>query len=126
MSNNKQLGTEFEQEFCERLAHDGFWVHFIAPDRRGAQPFDIVAAKDGRAFAIDCKTCVDKKFSISRLEENQKTAFELWMSLVRNMPYLAVKHNEQVYMIAYTNLKAYGSVDLERMLTYEKWLSRIS
>ena len=49
--NNKIIGTAFEKEMCELLANRGYWVHFITPDNRGAQPFDIIAVKDGKAFA---------------------------------------------------------------------------
>ena len=37
--NNKKKGTAFEKEMCDLLAIKGYWVHFIAPDARGAQPF---------------------------------------------------------------------------------------
>ena len=54
--NNKRRGTEFERQMCDILAKKGYWVHFIVPDARGAQPFDIIACRDGRPVAIDCKT----------------------------------------------------------------------
>lgn len=123
--NNKKLGTDFEQEMCELMAQDGFWVHFIEPDRRGAQPFDIVAAMGGRAYAIDCKTCAAGTFNISRLEDNQTMAFTRWMACGNYMPYIAVKHDGVIYMIDYATLKNKRSVKLgKEVLTYEEWLSR--
>ena len=53
--NNKKIGSDFEKEVCKMLQDMGYWVHFITPDMRGAQPFDIIAAKNNRPYAIDCK-----------------------------------------------------------------------
>ena len=103
--NNKQIGTDFEQEIVEKLASMGYWAHFIVPDARGAQPFDIIAVKDGRAYAIDCKTCKANTFSILRLEDNQITAFEKWIRCGNLMPIVAIKHDEQVYIVEYGLLK---------------------
>lgn len=111
--NNKRLGTAFERMVCELLAQDGYWVHFISPDARGAQPFDIIAAKNGRALAIDCKTCAAASISIKRLEDNQIMAFERWLACGNDMPIVAVLHNEQVYWIRYDDLKSKKSIRLQ-------------
>ena len=110
--NNKQLGTEFEQEVCRLLAQDGFWAHFIVPDARGAQPFDIVAVKNGRALAIDCKTSAKKIFPISRLEDNQIMAFEKWVRCGNEMPLVYVKYSGRVYVIEYDRLQKEQKIDL--------------
>ena len=110
--NNKKLGTEFEQEVCELLASKGYWAHFITPDARGAQPFDIIAVKNGRAIAADCKTCVANWFHITRLEENQISAFELWLRCGNEMPQVFVKHNDKVYMIPYGRIKEEGKIKI--------------
>ncbi len=111
--NNKQIGTDFEQDMVDYLAGLGYWVHFIVPDSRGAQPFDIIAVKDGIAYAIDCKTCVSDTFNITRMEENQKTSFELWMKCHNTMPIVAVKHRDKVYAISYDKLKKERSIKIE-------------
>ncbi len=103
--NNKKLGTDFEQEICAKLANLGYWVHFITPDNRGAQPFDIIAMKGGIAYAVDCKTCVSDTFSISRLEDNQIFAFEKWIRCGGTDPIIAVKHEGEVWPINYSLLK---------------------
>lgn len=113
MRNIKQIGNDFEKEVCAMLAQDGYWVHFIVPDARGAQPFDIIAVKDGRPLALDCKTCVAKTFNISRLEDNQVTAFEFWLACGNPEPYIFVKHEDRVYKIPYSVLKKDGKVKLE-------------
>ena len=111
--NNKKLGNNFENMMCEILAKDGWWVHFLSPDRRGAQPFDIIAVRAGLAAAIDCKTCEDHIFRLSRLEDNQINAFEKWRACGNAHAYLAVLHDGDVYLIPYEYIKEHGSVDLD-------------
>ena len=110
--NNKKLGTEWEREFCEILAKNGYWVHFITPDSRGAQPFDIVACINGNPFAFDCKTSAKPIFSINRLEMNQILAFEKWIKCGNNTPIIAVKYADKYYLLSYLELKEKQSIDL--------------
>lgn len=119
--NNKKIGNEFEIEFCQLMAADGYWVHFISPDNRGAQPFDVIAAKDGKPIAVDCKTCVAKSFSINRLEQNQISAFELWLKCGNGDPWVAVKHKGEVYLFRYVDLRTYGALDIVKEgIKYDK------
>ena len=111
--NNKRTGNDFENEFCQILRDENYWVHFITPNQAGAQPFDVIAVKNGTAYAFDCKTCVDRWFRISRLEDNQILAFEKWMMCGNNIPMVAIKHNERIYIVSYIELKTKGKVDLE-------------
>ena len=117
--NNKKIGTAFERYMCDRLAKDGWWVHFISPDSRGAQPFDIIAVRDGVPVAIDCKTCDDHIFRISRLEENQRFAFDKWISCGNSLAYLAVLHGGKVYMVYYKQLLSDGKVLLDEMEAFD-------
>lgn len=110
--NNKKLGSNFEKEFCEHLMDKGYWVHFITPNKAGAQPFDVIAVKAGRALAIDCKTSAKPIFPFSRLEQNQIYAFEKWLDCGNDEPMIAVKYNEHIYMVAYSKLKEDLKVDL--------------
>lgn len=110
--NNKKIGNEFEHEMCEKLASAGYWVHFITPDARGAQPFDIIAVKAGQVLAIDCKTCVAGSFSMSRLENNQIMAFDKWVACGNESPLIAVKHAGGIYIIPYNRLKCLKNVKL--------------
>lgn len=102
--NNKVRGTQFEKEICKILADHGYWVHFMSPDNRGAQPFDIIAVRHGFALAADCKTCKANIFSISRLEDNQRTAFDKWLADGNTDPVLFVKHDGKIYIISYAEL----------------------
>lgn len=118
-ANVKKIGTAFEQEFCKALADNGFWVHFITPDRTGSQPFDIIAVRYGIAYVFDCKTCESDTFNISRLEDNQIMSFEKWLKCGNSEPMIAIKHNGRIYYVNYTVLKALKSVKIERLSTIE-------
>lgn len=90
-------------------------MHFLTPDKRGAQPFDLLAVKNGVALAIDCKTCADPIFRLSRLEDNQRYAFTRWMERGNGTPYLLVKHDEYIYWISYSRLLKEEKIDLRRV-----------
>ena len=59
--SNKSIGTAFEREFAGLLAEKGFWVHRLQDNQNG-QPFDIIAVKNGRAYAFDAKIVQDDPF----------------------------------------------------------------
>ena len=96
--NNKKLGNSFEQEFCNILARDGFWVHFIEPNKSGAQPFDIVAGKDGYIYAFDCKTNKGNRFRLDRIEDNQQLAFDKFNRARNFNSYFAIKNENNIYI----------------------------
>ena len=75
--SNKSSGAKFEREFGSYLSNCGFWVH-ILQDNRNGQPFDIIAVKNGNAYAIDCKVCEGRRFYLNRMEPNQISAMRLW------------------------------------------------
>lgn len=111
--NNKRLGTVFEREVVTLLSQKGYWVHFIIPDARGNQPFDIIASKGDVPLVADCKTSSTKWFYISRLEENQKMAFELWLKKKNSYAFVFVKYEKKIYRIPYFTLKTLKKIDLE-------------
>ena len=111
--DNKKLGSAFEKEMCRILAKEGYWVHFISPDNRGAQPFDIIAVKDGKPLVADCKTCKNGIFRIERLEDNQRLAFQKWRDCGNGEPAVFVKYNDSVYVIRYCELEFYGRIHLK-------------
>ena len=71
-------GREFEKYMVDWLSAKGFWVHRMAESNTGSQPFDIIALKGHIVFALDCKVISTKRpyFPFSRIEENQRRAFE--------------------------------------------------
>ena len=103
--NNKKTGPEFEQEFCDYLAKHGWWAHFMSPNAKGSQPFDIMAAKGANVYAIDCKTCSTNRFAFSRIEDNQRSAFDalLWAS-PNIVCGFAIKYNSSYYFIRYSKV----------------------
>lgn len=88
--SNKSNGTAFEREFSRMLAANGFWAHCIKDNENG-QPFDVIAAKDGIAYAFDCKDCSQERFPFSRIEENQRTAMKLWYECGNGEPIFAIR-----------------------------------
>lgn len=112
---NKKIGTEFEKKVCKILADKGYWVHFIAPNILGSQPFDIIAVKNGKAIAIDCKTCVSARFNISRLEENQIAAFEKWLKCGNSEPLIIIEHYKKIVFVEYSKLKNERTVKVDEL-----------
>lgn len=45
------------------------------PNKINGQPFDILAAKNNKFFAFECKNCSKDYFPLSRVEDNQIQAF---------------------------------------------------
>ena len=81
--NNQQKGKDLEKRFMKWLSSQGYWVHFMHPAPDGSQPFDIIACKGASnsglasVAAFDCKTLEGNRFPLSRVEDNQRTAFQL-------------------------------------------------
>ena len=92
--NNKKVGSDFEQKFCQYFHKKGFWAHFLNPAPDGSQPFDIILIRNGRAFAIDCKTVEGKSFPLDRIEPNQESAFKLMKECGNTENYFALKISE--------------------------------
>lgn len=98
--NNKQKGNEFEKEYAEILRQKGYWVTFLTPKTHiGSQPCDLIAIKDDKPLLVDCKTCDTHLFSISRIEENQRRAFEKYRKCGNTAFILAIKYNNRIYEI---------------------------
>ena len=92
--NSKKIGTDFEHKVCQSLARKGFWTHFLNPAPDGSQPFDIIAINKEETFAIDCKALERNRFPLSRIEDNQETAFTLLHSLGFYDTYFVIQISE--------------------------------
>lgn len=103
----------FEQEAIARFKENGWWVHFLTADARGAQPFDIIAMKGGVTVVGDCKTSSTHLFPLSRLEWNQIYAFDSWLQHGGTEPQIFVKYKGKIIVIGYKELKEKGKVDLD-------------
>lgn len=129
MPTNKKIGNDFEIEFCEMLYKEGFWVHNLAMNQAG-QPADVIAVKNGKAHLIDCKVCTGKKFTLSRIEENQHLAMDLWWERGNGYGWFAIKIEDNIYMVDSHVLKYFSKTQSsmnERELfnvgkTFKEWV----
>jgi len=97
--SNKKLGNDFETQFCEILFEKGFWCHNLAQNQVG-QPADVLAVRNGKAYLIDCKVCINDTFPFSRIESNQHTAMTLWKQSGNGYGWFALRLSDNsVYMI---------------------------
>ena len=97
--NNKKIGNRFEQNFCEILFQEGFWTHNLAQNQVG-QPADVLAVRNGKAYLIDCKVCINDTFPFSRIESNQHTAMTLWKQSGNDYGWFALRLSDNsIYMI---------------------------
>lgn len=103
-NTNKKVGNDFESKFCDILFGEGFWVHNLAQNSAG-QPADVIAVKNGKAYLIDCKVCTKDKFPLSRIEENQDLAMQLWKECGNDYGWFALAFNDEVYMLSHAYLK---------------------
>lgn len=106
--SNKKLGNSFETEFCEILSMYGFWVHNMAQNSAG-QPADVIAARNGKSYLIDCKVCsTDKGFALSRIEDNQELAMSLWNECGNGQGWFAMKlPTGDIFMVPHFVIKAH-------------------
>lgn len=101
--SNKKVGNDFENEFCNLLSVNGFWVHNLAQNQAG-QPADVIAVRDGSPFLIDCKVCSTGRFQLKRIEENQQLAMEHWLDMGNDEAWFALKIEDNIVMITYLDL----------------------
>lgn len=127
--NNKQAGTNFEREFCEQLARDKFWAHFMGGSKNG-QPADIIAVRNEHAYLIDAKDCQNDRFVLSRIENNQDMAMRYWEMCGNNQGIFALNTSKGVYMLRYgvvqvleiAGIKSLNMQAIEQYCTpYEEW-----
>lgn len=127
--NNKQAGTNFEREFCEQLAKDKFWAHFMGGSKNG-QPADIIAVRNEKAYLIDAKDCKNDRFPLSRIEDNQDMAMRYWEMCGNNQGLFALNTSKGVYMLRYgmvqllefIGIKSLNMQAIEQYCTpYEEW-----
>ena len=104
---NKKLGNDFEQELCEKLSEYGFWTHNLAMNKAG-QPADIIAVRNKIAYLIDAKVCSSRGFALSRMEENQELAMELWKECGNGQGWFALKvPTGEIYMLPLICIQGY-------------------
>ena len=87
---NRKVGNGFEKDLCHSLSTHGFWVHLMTQNSQG-QPFDIIAARNGVSYPIDCKDCSKDIFKLERIEENQFSAMTLWKETGNGEGWFAIR-----------------------------------
>lgn len=106
--SNKKTGTEFERKFCQNLADKGFWVHNMAQNAQG-QPFDVIAAKNGKSYIFDCKVCSKDVFRLSRIEDNQYLSMMLWNETGNGVGWFALElSDKKVYLMSLPDIVKIG------------------
>lgn len=106
MVTNKTMGNRFEKEFCEILFQNGFWVHNMAQTSSG-QPADVIAVRNEFASLIDCKVCTHNRFPLSRIEDNQHLAMQIWKERGNGDGWFALLlADNEIYMIPYFHMQS--------------------
>lgn len=120
LKSNKKLGNDFEKEFAKILADEGYWCTLLTPKTHiGSQPADLVAVKNNKAILVDCKTCNNYLFPLSRLEQNQIEASKKYFKCGNTEYYIAIKYKEDIYVIPIDTIDfEEKSIDLR---TQMKW-----
>ena len=105
-NHNKKVGNEFERSLCLSLSGYGFWAHNLAQNSQG-QPFDIIAARNGKSYPIDCKDCAKDILKMERIEENQSSAMFLWRETGNGEGWFALRMtNGAVYFLPFSKLES--------------------
>lgn len=105
-NDNKKVGNTFERDLCLSLSEYGFWAHNLAQNSQG-QPFDVLAARNGKSHPIDCKVCEKNIFKMERIEENQALAMTLWRLTGNGDGWFALKLNSgEVFFLVFGLLES--------------------
>ena len=130
--SNRAIGNSFEDDLCNILFSYGFWSHNLKQNNSG-QPADVIAVKNKKAYLIDCKVCSNNRFVLSRIEENQDLAMELWNDCGNGIGWFALQTtDDNIYMISHYVMKAYrdrkhslsAKEILELGTPIEKWVKK--
>ena len=132
MNVNRKVGTGFERDLCLSLSGCGFWAHNLAQNSQG-QPFDVIAARNGVSYPIDCKDCSKNIFKMERIEENQFSAMTLWKETGNGEGWFAIRLiTGEVRFISFSTLLALSVLrtvlsanDIRRYgITLGEWVSQ--
>ena len=130
--SNKKLGNSFEQELCEKLSEYGFWTHNLAMNKSG-QPADVIAVRNKQAYLIDAKVVSTRRgFTLSRVEENQDLAMDLWNNQGNGQGWFALKMEDEIYMIPHLCMKSYmvrqstlSVIEIKTLgMSLERWVKK--
>ena len=123
-------GREFERWVENKLSYCGYWVHRMAESNTGSQPFDIIALKGHGVYAFDCKVISTQRpyFPFSRIEENQRRAFEKLYDCYRGILICGflIHYKDDVYLLDYDIAKKWieegkKGITLTEELKIDSW-----
>lgn len=97
-------GNQLENYLVHVLSNNGWWALRIPRNPSGAQPFDVIAVKGSNILAVDCKACMEPKFALKRIEDNQWTAFERMMNRTDAVVGIVAENEGQLYFVDYIDL----------------------
>lgn len=113
--SNKSAGTQFEKDFAVRLAAEGFWVHLFQDNKNG-QPCDMVAARNGITYLIDCKDCQGDFFELRRMEENQLNAMRMFEMTGNSRGKFAIRFaSGKIFLVDYWQLEISRNNGMKRI-----------
>lgn len=91
---------EFEEHLVEVIGLQGYWASSFPKANDGSQPSDIIAVNKKEKHLIDAKVCSSGRFALSRVEDNQRSAMELFKERADGRGWFALLFpGDMIYMI---------------------------
>lgn len=131
MNVNRKVGTGFEKDLCRMLSKHGFWAHNLTQNSQG-QPFDVIAARNGVSYPIDCKVCDRDKFVMLRIEENQYSSMRLWEKTGNGVGWFALRLSDgciyfissAVFALIHRNIITLCRDEIEKYgVSFDRWVA---
>lgn len=91
----------------EHLSKLGYWCTYLEGESHTkSQACDVIACKDGKVWAIDCKTLHNKNglFPIDRIEQNQVLAYKRYKKCGNDNFFLAILWQDNIYFIPMSDI----------------------
>lgn len=92
---------QFQTWVCEELSKRGFWAYETI-NKPSGQPADVIAVKSNIGHIIECKVTRSNRFPLSRVEDNQITAIEMFEMCGNSESWFAfyfAKHPDNVLFV---------------------------
>lgn len=102
------------------LSKLGYWCTLLEGSKySNSQPADIVFAKNGKIWLVDCKTLESKtgRFTIERAEQNQILAYKRFKKCGNKNYFYYILWNNDVYTIPMEDIiNAKKSIDVKKYI----------
>ena len=117
MLNQNQLGNQTEERVCNYLRDNGYWVYRMPNSVKG-QPSDVITVKNDKATLIEVKHSANDRFVLSRIEENQKTAHNYYLSKGNKDHYIIIKFKSGAILLKFDEIMKFIDKGI-KSITYE-------